>query len=249
MKAVLFDFGGTLDTDGIHWSEKYWDAYFSLRIPISKKEFEESYVETLSLCENAVHPDDSLFDTIKHQVMLQLRYLQETSILPAGFNISESGRRISELCYNEVQMNIDKSVGLLKGLKDKYLLGLVSNFHGNMKKVCEDFRLTDYFSVIIDSAVVGIRKPDPGIFSLAIDNLKTAPEETIVIGDSYDRDIVPSRNLGCITIWLKGKSWREYKDDSAADFVVSTITGIPKVIQEIESDRKYSFRSGSNAKK
>lgn len=249
MKAVLFDFGGTLDTDGIHWSEKYWEAYFSLRIPISKKEFEESYVKTLTLCENEVHPEDSLFDTIKHQVMLQLKYLQDKRVIPLGFNTSESGRKISELCYNDVQMNIDKSIALLKELKDKYLLGLVSNFHGNMKKVCEDFRLTDYFGVIIDSAVVGIRKPDPGIFRLAIDNLKTAPEETIVIGDSYDRDIVPSRALGCITVWLKGKSWKDYNDDSAADFVVNSINGIPEVLYKIESDRKLWFRPGSNTKR
>ena len=35
MKAILFDFGGTIDTDGVHWSEKYWDLYEQFSVGVA----------------------------------------------------------------------------------------------------------------------------------------------------------------------------------------------------------------------
>ena len=46
MKATLFDFGGTIDTDGVHWSEKYWELYKRFKIETSKTDFERSFVES-----------------------------------------------------------------------------------------------------------------------------------------------------------------------------------------------------------
>ncbi|MBI3765652.1 MAG: hypothetical protein HY277_04010, partial [Ignavibacteriales bacterium] len=37
MKAVLFDFGGTIDTDGVHWSEKFWEYYQQFGVGVEKK--------------------------------------------------------------------------------------------------------------------------------------------------------------------------------------------------------------------
>ena len=43
MKAILFDFGGTIDTDGVHWSEKFWEYYERFKLPVEKKDFERAF--------------------------------------------------------------------------------------------------------------------------------------------------------------------------------------------------------------
>ncbi len=83
---------------------------------------------------------------------------------------------------------------------------------------------------MIDSAVVGVRKPDPMIFSLALARLGVAPNDAWVVGDSYERDIVPAKTLGCSTIWLKGKSWKEPSSTEAADYTVLTLEDIKKIL-------------------
>ena len=91
-------------------------------------------------------------------------------------------------------------------------LVLVSNFYGNIETVLEDFGIRRFFGAIIESAVLGIRKPDPRIFEHGVKALGLLPEETLVIGDSYRKDIVPAESIGCQAIWLKGKGWTEEED-------------------------------------
>lgn len=44
VKGLIFDYGGTLDTGGDHWSEIIWDAYRQAGVAVSKPEFREAYV-------------------------------------------------------------------------------------------------------------------------------------------------------------------------------------------------------------
>jgi putative hydrolase of the HAD superfamily len=99
-------------------------------------------------------------------------------------------------------------------------LVLVSNFYGNIEAVLKDFGVNLYFKEIIESAVVKIRKPDPAIFGLGIKALHLNPEEVVVVGDSYKKDIAPAKTLGCQTIWLKGPAWEEEDPESAADAII-----------------------------
>ena len=44
IQAIIFDYGGTIDTDSLHWSEVLWKGYKHASIPVSKEEFRTSYV-------------------------------------------------------------------------------------------------------------------------------------------------------------------------------------------------------------
>ena len=88
----------------------------------------------------------------------------------------------------------------------------VSNFYGNVSAVLEDFDLLKYFNRIIESAVVGVRKPDPAIFALGVEALGLPAQNVLVIGDSYKKDILPALSLGCHVAWLKGKGWTADED-------------------------------------
>ena len=101
-------------------------------------------------------------------------------------------------------------------------LVLVSNFYGNIHTVLGEFGLDGLFAGVVESAVVGVRKPDPQIFSLGVKALGMGPGEVTVVGDSYAKDIVPAKAAGCHTVWMRGEGWTddEAADTSAADFTI-----------------------------
>jgi putative hydrolase of the HAD superfamily len=82
--------------------------------------------------------------------------------------------------------------------------------------VLRDFGLARYFPHVVDSGLVGVRKPDPAIFRLALEQMGMEPEDVTVIGDSYRKDIEPALTLGCKAIWVKGSAWD--KSDETVPF-------------------------------
>ncbi len=224
IKNILFDFGGTLDTNGIHWSEMYWDAYEASTFSIDKKEYEKAYVAAnKKMADGQIQKDYDFKKTIETQISFQLAELMNKGYL-AENKKSQHLQEILDHAYIRVQQNISKSAVLLKTLKDKNIrLGLVSNFHGNMPKVLEVFGIAQFFDVVIDSTLLGISKPDPDIFRAAIKAMNIKAEETAVVGDSYTRDIEAAREAGCKTIWIKGRTWSAYTGNETADFITDDI--------------------------
>ncbi|MDE6176262.1 MAG: HAD family hydrolase, partial [Paramuribaculum sp.] len=104
----------------------------------------------------------------------------------------------------------------------------VSNFYGNVEAVLEAYDLRRYFKTIIESAVVGVRKPDPAIFSLGVEALGCRPDQTLVIGDSYRKDILPAETIGCHTAWIKGKGWTEEEDRIIHPSIVADLSEVIK---------------------
>src|SRR5207245_8160821 len=85
-----------------------------------------------------------------------------------------------------------------------YRLGIVSNFYGNLTRVCEDAGLRSYFSVLVDSAQLGCEKPDPRIFQHALQALGVPASAATFVGDSLPRDMAGARGVGMRHIWLAG---------------------------------------------
>ena len=231
MKAILFDFGGTLDTNGLHWSEKFWSVYQDYDVPISKGEFEVAYVAAESTMANrGVAASCDLLRTLKDQVDLQFEELHKSNLLRSNVS-SELPSLVARTCCKDVQKTVSDLRPLLLALGRKLRLALVSNFYGNLDTVCRELEIAQIFSAIIDSAVVGIRKPDPRIFEAALDGLHIAPSQATVVGDSYERDIVPAKSIGCGTIWLRGKSWQTPQVGDKADFIINRLEEIPEILK------------------
>jgi len=232
MKAILFDFGGTLDTDGVHWSEKFYEIYNHFHIPVSKEDFREAFVFSERTIGNVIKPDFDLKQTFKTQITYQLEHLQNKFYLADVYNLSVN--ELTEYCYRTVIQNVQISKEILELLAPNYSLGLISNYYGNVETVLEELSLKKYFTSIVDSAVVGIRKPNPQIFEIALNELSVNPTETVVIGDSYDNDIKPAKSLGCYTIWINSKGWNNPVDVNSADKLIKSIKEIPDTLKNIQ---------------
>jgi len=77
-----------------------------------------------------------------------------------------------------------------------FRIGVVSNSEGKLPELFEAVGLAGAFEVIVDSALVGVRKPDPAIFAMALDALGCDAEPSWYAGDLPDVDVVGARAAG-----------------------------------------------------
>lgn len=223
LKGIIFDYGGTLDSNGKHWAEVLWDAYQDTQVPVEKQAFRDAYVygERYLATHPVIESQDTFKDLLEKKVDLQINWLIDNDFLTANDKTSSYSLAVSNQCYNFAISTLQNERPILTELRKKYPMVLVSNFYGNVSAVLADFNLSHYFDKIIESAVVGVRKPDPAIFSLGVEALGFDPEDIVVIGDSHTKDIVPAGKAGCKTIWLKGIGWEKDDDSLTADAVIT----------------------------
>jgi putative hydrolase of the HAD superfamily len=93
---------------------------------------------------------------------------------------------------------------VLDGLTGRYQLGAVTNGPCDLQhQKLERSGLDRYFPVQVISREVGVRKPDPRIFEIALDRLGVAAAESVFIGDSPKHDIAGAHAAGMKAIWLR----------------------------------------------
>jgi len=104
-------------------------------------------------------------------------------------------------------------------------IGVVSNACGNADVLCDELGYAPFLSVVVDSHRLGIAKPDPAIFTHALDRLQVAASRTAMVGDSLDRDIRPAKALGLLTIWVSESS--EASERSVPDMTLQSVADLP----------------------
>lgn len=227
IKGIIFDYGGTIDSRGIHWSEVIWDGYCDAGIPVTKEQFRDSYVVAERELARVRHilPNDNFYDLLLKKMRIELQDLVDKGFYQCD-DIEPAARHIAQYCYDAASSSIEEARPVLELLSQHYPMMLVSNFYGNVDSVLHDFDLRRYFRGVIESAVVGVRKPNPVIFRLGVDVLELPANEVLVVGDSLKKDIHPAESIGCQTIWLKGKGWTADED---AQTHPNTITALAQL--------------------
>jgi len=233
--GYIFDYGGTLDTGGQHWGQALWHAYERHCVPVTEAQFREAYVHAeRALGKNPViRPDFTFRQTLEAKLRLQLEYLEESCEA-----VTKYRQLLLDDLYERTKTETAHSRRVLEAIKERGLpMVLVSNFYGNMPVVLREFGFDGLFLKVIESAVVGISKPDPRIFLLGVEALGLKPEEVTVVGDSLDKDIIPAREAGCQAVWLRGEGWTPVSH--IGDYPhCETIDSLDELLEMIE--KKYT---------
>lgn len=213
VKGVIFDYGGTIDSRGVHWSEIIYDGYVHAEVAVDKDDFREAYVYAERELARVRHilPHHNFYDLLFRKMQIELRFLVENRVL-ADVDVDALAEQIALYCYDHARQCVEEARSTIEWIAQRKPMALVSNFYGNVEAVLADFDLLRYFPKIIESAVVGVRKPDPQIFRLGVEALGLKPEDVLVVGDSLAKDILPAESIGCKTLWLKGKGWTDKED-------------------------------------
>lgn len=224
--GYIFDYGGTLDTGGCHWGRYIWHAYERECVPVDESTFRDAYVfAERELGRNPiVQPDYTFYKTLSVKLHIEMEHIADNI---ADFDIERWHRAVLEDLYSNVKIETAHSRDILFKLKKRFPMVLVSNFYGNIATVLHEFGFDGLFDSIVESAVVGVRKPNPRIFTLGVEALGLDAADVTVVGDSYDKDIVPAHMAGCRTVWIKGEGWTDDEPDGrAANRVIRSLDEI-----------------------
>lgn len=234
IKGIIFDYGGTIDTNSRHWAEVLWSQYVKHQVPVDKESFREAYVfgERALAKYPFVQPWHNFHDVLSIKTKLQVEWLAEQRKLPMDeLQLQSYAARIADSCYNYVLDILKVTCPVVEALASSYKLVLVSNFYGNIQTILSDFGLLNCFDAIIESSVVGVRKPDPAIYRLGVDAMGCEAENVLVVGDSFSKDVVPAKAVGCRVAWLKGEGWGgEVIDESVPDVVITDLAQLPALL-------------------
>ena len=134
---------------------------------------------------------------------------------------------------SEDEILYDDAEECLRKLSGQYNIGIIANQSLGAAKRLESFGILKYIKLVVASAEEGVAKPDRRIFELALDRAGCEPEQSVMIGDRIDNDIVPAKKLGMNTIWVKqgfGRYWNITSEEEKADYEVNSLTEICDVM-------------------
>ncbi|MGP1476308.1 MAG: HAD family hydrolase [Phocaeicola sp.] len=234
IKGIIFDYGGTIDTNSRHWAKVLWSLYQKYNIPIDEDSFREAYIfgERSLARYPYVSPNDDFYQVLIYKTKLQVEYLASQNRLPMDETLLwQYAKQVAESSYQYVLDVLKITRPVVEELSRRYKLVLVSNFYGNIQTILNDFELNTFFSSVVESSIVGVRKPDPAIYHLGVNAMGFSANEVVVVGDSFSKDIVSAKKVGCKAIWLKGEGWgKEEVDESLPDAIITSLVQLLKFV-------------------
>ena len=184
-KAIIWDFGGVITSSPFEAFNQFEEA----------NGLPKDIIRTI----NSENPDTNAWakfesNSITIDVFNDL-FLKEAKA--KGFDIK--GRDIIKLLKGSIRKNM---VSFLRELKTDFKLGCITN---NVKSSSEENNDNEtkeamsLFDHVIESSIVGIRKPNPEIYMMSCDALKVSPDQCIYL-DDLGINLKPARELGMTTI-------------------------------------------------
>ena len=184
-KAIIWDFGGVITSSPFEAFNQFEEA----------NGLPKDIIRTI----NSENPDTNAWakfesNSITIDVFNDL-FLKEAKA--KGFDIK--GRDIIKLLKGSIRKNM---VSFLRELKSDFKLGCITN---NVKSSSEENNDNEtkeamsLFDHVIESSIVGIRKPNPEIYMMSCDALKVSPDQCIYL-DDLGINLKPARELGMATI-------------------------------------------------
>jgi putative hydrolase of the HAD superfamily len=220
LRAILFDLGGTLDGPGVPWVERFAAAYRAAGIDLPPDRINEAVgFGTRQAYRTPQVAGFGLRQTVTFHVTNQFAHL--------GIENARAADAIGARFVTETEQALADSRALLARWGRRFALGVVSNFYGNAARILDAAQLAPLLGAIIDSSVVGVSKPDPRIFELALDRLHVRAADALFVGDSLSQDITPARTAGLRTAWLHGA---HTASPDAADVLLRSLSDLDAVL-------------------
>jgi FMN phosphatase YigB (HAD superfamily) len=194
---MLFDYGGTLDGPANHWLVRFLQHYREAGLELTFERFRGAfdYATRSGYADPAVAAFD-LQGLVEFHVARQLEHL--------GLRVPAVAAEVVRTFLHSSRAALADSRVILGRLYGRVALGVVSNFYGNVERILDAAGFAPLLDTVIDSTRVGVSKPDPAIFALALAQLDCEPGDALYVGDSFDKDVVGARGAGLRSAWLVG---------------------------------------------
>ncbi len=223
LRAVLLDYGGTLDGCANHWLDRFLRCYRAAGLDLPFQDFRPAFDHaTHCAYANSAVRQLGLQALVEFHVARQLEHLHLTA--PAV------GQRVTEAFVQASLTALAESRAVLDHLHPRIALGVISNFYGNLTAILAEVGLAPLLDTIVDSSCVGLHKPDPEIFALALRQLSCRPADALHVGDSFEKDIVGAHRAGLRTAWLIGDADPACRSPECVDFRIRRLADLEGLI-------------------
>jgi HAD superfamily hydrolase (TIGR01549 family) len=238
--ALLFDLGNTLIYFDGDWtdvllraSKKLWQSLHEAGYELEKSSFYREFFDRLN--EYYIERETDCTELTTANLLRKL-------LVEKGYpNVPENTIRSALSAMYSVSQehwHVEKDTKpVLAELKHQgYKLGIISNAGDDtdIQQLVDKAEIRSSFDLIISSAAMGIRKPDPRIFKWALVKLKVNHHRAAVIGDTLDADILGAKNADLFSIFLTRRADtpanRAQLDRIKPDAVIDTLSELPELL-------------------
>ncbi len=204
INGVFFDLWGTLLIHGdisAAWSDWLSEFYVCLKkhgLSIPKETFAESCDHFFSKDEPPKREDGLTIFERRIQALCS-----ELDVSMEVVEIKHTATTILNAWQKHAFLDSDCHL-VLEALQPHKTLGLISNFDHPpyVHALVSELGLEEFFAAVVVSGDIGIKKPDPRIFHLALQRTGLQPEEVVYVGDT-EEDVVGARAAGILPIYLQ----------------------------------------------
>ena len=236
-KAIFFDFGGTLmcaESDNVAHLHMMKEVIQKYNLPASPEDMVTKYNSFLFTKEMTLRdadPEEKSFTPLRESTKKSFKgVLAEYDIQPS----KEDFQWFSKLFFENHKKYIKlfpETLLILRELKNTDLhMGIISDIDDDFQDFqFKVFGISEIFDSITTSEEVQSYKPESKIFQVALNKARCQGEESIIIGDSYKKDIIGGKNMGMTTIWINKFSGDD-ADKDEADFVVKHLKEISPIL-------------------
>ena len=239
IKAVLFDYGGTLVRPLRPWDEVKPAAFEAPYSLLCRRGLNKSHSEYEAL-------DKSVFDKYYELEtktdtdipdIKKYRELVDT-LFPTGSKAwrERAAAEANRAFWNFAKANYVLQKGALPCLSRlksmKLMLAVISNHHDRkaLTDHLTELDVKSFFNHIMVSSSVGCRKPSRRIFAMCLSNLQVQPSEAVFVGDSIEFDIRGAKGAGMKTIIIGDEA---KASPGEPDFEVASLAEIPKIVTSL----------------
>ena len=200
LRAVLFDLDDTLFDHGSCARDALAAVYRSHErfSSVTFSEFERVHATLLEALHQRVMSGELDLDTARRE---RFRRLFEAA--DASDCSPDEGARIYRECYVRTRRAVSGAAALLSALRSRVKVGVVSNnLLAEQQDKMKHCGLDTFVDALVVSEEVGVVKPDPYIFRVALSRLEVSAEDAVMVGDSWTADVEGARAAGIPAVWF-----------------------------------------------
>ncbi|MBI4760011.1 MAG: HAD family hydrolase [Chloroflexota bacterium] len=242
IRAILFDFGGTLMYGRQDWTpiiakadEALTNYLRSQGMEINLNTFPTEFRKRLD--EYFKQREQDLLETTYTFVLRELLREKGYDDVPPVIL-----RRALDTLFSVTQTNWTLEEDAIPALQQLhslgYRMGIISNAGDDedVQQLARRFGITDYFDFILTSAACSYRKPHPRIFELALSHWYCPPNEAVMVGDNLDADIRGAQQAGIYGVWISRRASPEMEKQEQVqpDASLSTLLELPAILDRLQ---------------
>jgi putative hydrolase of the HAD superfamily len=206
-KHLFFDLDGTL-----------WDIHGNARITLQQMfiQFELQHVSFEEFHHVYLHHNERVWAMYRQGTMTKdelrtARFSRSFDEIGVGYTaewMEQFAQAFVDQCPRQPHV-IPGALELLKYLEGRYSMHIITNGFKEIQGIkMEGSGLAPFFMQNINSEDVGVRKPNPKIFQYALEKTGASVEESLMIGDDWEADILGARNFGMDQVFLQFNTQR-----------------------------------------